>query len=334
MRDSALYAVKNLNQQRDTAGYDRLQLKEDPNVGNVLLGRGILFNLMLELVDGSRFAFDFVQPLSFFPGWTNYLPDSADHIPLDVTLFSSPRLPSIELTGPVALYFPEPREDIQLKIPHWVKLSDSISTVKIHQGLKLWVEGVSSVRLVEDLPIQLHPNGRTLSLKWFKVPRLELQGSNIHFFTSQDTKVKAGRPHEIEISNKTGSHQYIFGMREIGSLDISALPQLLQNIDWIFGQSRALSDSPHTSQVSKIIAGTAEAVSLIMLPLTLETSHKVVSDWQVLLARNAEGAHKLLSAEELPAGTAISISDSILLNGTVYDVMLALPAQLENHLTM
>jgi hypothetical protein len=129
---------------------------------------------------------------------------------------------------------------------------------------------------------------------------------------------------EIEFSNATAPNA---GNKPKNSATVASDSAIFQHLQHILSQLQAIPDVPNL-QIRKVVAGNAEAVTLVFMPLELKDTHGLHSEWQAIVAHDSYGNKKLLSFQELPPKNEITFSEALMANGTLFEALSFLSPQI------
>lgn len=223
----------------------------------------------------------------------------------------------------------------------------AIRKIKVEKDVDVKVNGLTSVKLLKPIEVELTSkpsrDGEELELSWKQVPELEFDGNILFqsgirlciFSDAIDNRVKVKRVNSLEVKFVNGTENSLkFGITKKPSISLTKENPLTQYLEKVILQTKAISGFPN-ARLRRIISGrcsisriliekaTADAVTLVLMPVELLSADGVITNWNMIVTRDANGNHKLFSYEQLQPTNAVSVEPSLTINpnGTFYETL-------------
>jgi len=307
-RNAAAFAVSTLNEKPENIN-DPFEI-ESVDLSNANFGTGTSFSGVVEFSNHFRTELLLLKP-------TQAVPEIADVGLLlgtgQVEDYPAVRplvMDALSLDGPFGLSF---QGDATFRLPHLVDPGD-VKRVQLSSGASVNITGVSSVRLLSPVEVELRLGSSTPRIVWSQVPQLHLNGTNLGFLSQHRTKMNRIGAQSVQLTNPD-TNQPVTVRNSFDLLDQVLLQQLQQL------QMRALSESPNL-QIRRLVEGSASAIRLVLLPVELiQPATGIHSLWRMLVTQDAAGNFRLVSHEQQMTKAEVTLSNMLLTNGTWTDVV-------------
>ena len=176
-------------------------------------------------------------------------------------------------------------------------------------------------------PNRTHSIKPEIGVNFKSIPHLEVSGPGISFSTEHKAKVKRISNIEIELTNTTTPQ--VIGKNDLTVLLNDQNP-LYQYVHYMLEQAKSQLGSSSNSKFKRIVKGTAEAVTMMLIPMELKDSKTGVhSEWNVVVTQDAYGNRKIVQSEQQPPINELTLTPGVLYNSTIEEVLMPVTGNLK-----